>query len=106
MRVSTPNLFSTRTEIVCRINSGNQKPAFRAGTAGDLPALRQSLGSRQSVTTTLATRPSLGNRFIAGAKVAIGQTRVNRHFRCDAGGPSGLEAAKRTDCWPFQSPQL
>ena len=25
MSSSTPNLFSTRTEIVCRINSGNQK---------------------------------------------------------------------------------
>src|SRR2546425_1055929 len=80
MRVSTPNLFSTRTEIVCRIAQAIKKPAFRAGTAGDLPALRQSLGSRQSITTTLATRKTSGNRFIAGGKLAIGKRGVNRHF--------------------------
>src|SRR5687767_9499228 len=44
MRVSTPNLFSTSTEIVCRITAKSKNPRSH-GTAGDCEHAAQTAGT-------------------------------------------------------------
>src|SRR5688500_7106442 len=98
MRVSTPNLFSTKTEMVCLIlrldspsdlllrapnlpaKSKTRVPQFlHTGTAGDLRAtLTRSTRPRQSTTTTRAA--STTAKSFIGADSSEPDDEVQRDF--------------------------